>query len=57
MAAEILDLVASGKNDFVVAATFSARAGMWLKFLAPRFLEGQLVKRYEKQRIESEKSD
>ncbi|KAL9180390.1 hypothetical protein ACHAXT_008360 [Thalassiosira profunda] len=57
VAAEILDSVAYGTTDFVVAATFSAKVGMWLKFLAPRFLEGQLAKRYEKQRIGSEKSD
>ena len=57
MAAEILDSVASGTTDFVVAATFSAKVGMWLKFLAPRFLEGQLVKRYKKQRIGSKESD
>lgn len=57
VAAEILDSVAAGKTDFVVAATFSAKAGMWLRFLAPTFLEGMLVKRYEKQKVESKKSD
>ena len=56
VAEQILDLVTAGRTDFVVAATFSAKAAMWLKFLAPSFLEGMLVKRFEKQRIESKKN-
>lgn len=57
VATYILDSVAAGRTDFVVAATFSARLAIWLKFLAPSFLEKQLVKRYEKQRLESKKTD
>ncbi|EJK65436.1 hypothetical protein THAOC_13701, partial [Thalassiosira oceanica] len=45
VATYILDSVAAGRTDFVVAATFSARLAIWLKFLAPSFLEKQLVKR------------
>ncbi|KAL7521741.1 hypothetical protein ACHAWX_006421 [Stephanocyclus meneghinianus] len=55
VAAEILTSVANNKSDFVVAATFSARLALWLKFLAPGFLESQLVKRFEKGRLESKK--
>lgn len=50
VAANILSSVMSGKTDFVVAATSSAKAALWLKFLAPSFLENMLVKRFEKQR-------
>ena len=57
VATNILNSVASGKTDFVVAATFSAKAAMWLKFLAPSFLERMLVKRFEKQQIELKKND
>jgi hypothetical protein len=39
----------------VVAATFSAKAALWLKFLAPGFLEKQLVKRFEKGKLEMKK--
>ena len=55
VAAEILTSVADNKSDFVVAATFSARLALWLKFLAPSFLESQLMKRFEKGRLESKK--
>ena len=55
VAAEILTSVAQNKSDFIVAATFSARAALWLKFLAPGFLEKQLVKRFEKGRLEIKK--
>lgn len=51
VAAIILDSVAVGKSDFVVAATFSANAALWLKFLAPSFLERMLVKRFKKQQV------
>eukprot|EP00804_Cyclotella_cryptica_P022095 CCRYP_011576-RA/>CCRYP_011576-RA protein AED:0.16 eAED:0.16 QI:87/1/1/1/1/1/3/675/387 len=55
VACEILTSVANNKSDFVVAATFSARAALWLKFLAPSFLEGLLMKRFEKGSLESKK--
>jgi len=51
VASEILNSVAVGRNDFVVAATVSAKVGLWLKFIAPSFLEKMLVKRYEKGQI------
>jgi hypothetical protein len=51
VASEILNSVAVGRNDFVVAATISAKVGLWLKFIAPSFLEKMLVKRYEKGQI------
>jgi hypothetical protein len=51
VAATILHSVAAGKSDFVVAATFSAKAALWLKFLAPSFLERMLVKRFKKQEV------
>ena len=51
MAVNILDSVAAGKSDIVVAATFSARVAMWLKFLAPSILDRILAKRFEKQRV------
>jgi hypothetical protein len=51
VAVNILDSVAAGKSDIVVAATFSARVAMWLKFLAPSILDRILAKRFEKQRV------
>lgn len=52
----ILNNVALGKTDFVVAATFSAKAALWLKFIAPSFLENMLVKRFEKGQLEAKKN-
>jgi len=52
VAATIMNSVASEQNDFIVAATFSAKVALWLKVLAPSFLDKMLVKRFEKQRIE-----
>lgn len=51
VAATILDSIAAGKSDFVVAATLSAKAALWLKFLAPSFLERMLVERFKKQEV------
>jgi hypothetical protein len=51
VAAIILDSVAAMKSDFVVAATFSAKIALWLRFLAPSFLDTMLVKRFKKQEI------
>lgn len=48
IAVEILDSAVGGKTDFVVAATFSAKAALILKFFAPSLLEKQLVKRFLK---------
>ena len=52
----ILNNVALGKTDFVVAATFSAKVALWLKFIAPSFLENMLVKRFEKGQLEAKKN-
>jgi len=57
VACTILTSVAKGKSDLVVAASFSAKIGLWLKFLAPNFLESMLVKRFEKGQIESKKTE
>ena len=57
VASEILNSVAVGRNDFVVAATVSAKLGLWLKFIAPSFLEKMLVKRYEKGQIVDAKKE
>eukprot|EP00980_Cylindrotheca_fusiformis_P025354 scaffold13505_cov69-Cylindrotheca_fusiformis.AAC.2 len=48
VAIEILDNVAKGKGDFVVAADLSARAGIWLRLLCPSLLQKMLVKRFQK---------
>ena len=49
VAITILNSIADGKMDLVVAATISARIAIWLKFLAPSTLQSMLVDRYEKQ--------
>jgi hypothetical protein len=48
VAEEILDKVAAGQQDFTVAATLSAKAAIWMRFLCPWLLQQILVKRYEK---------
>ena len=50
VAATIMNSVASEQKDFIVAATFSAKVALWLKVIAPSFLEKMLVKRFEKQK-------
>ncbi|KAL3784214.1 hypothetical protein ACHAW5_005266 [Stephanodiscus triporus] len=57
VAISILESVAAGKSDIVVAATFSARVAMWLKFLAPSILDRILAKRFEKQQLEMKKKE
>lgn len=54
VAVEVLQRVAQGKADFIVAATTSARAAIWLRFFFPSFLNSMLVKRYEKSQKEQE---
>ena len=49
VAITILNSIANGKTDFIVAATLSAKIALWLKFLAPTILQSMLVNRYEKQ--------
>eukprot|EP00571_Detonula_confervacea_P007395 CAMPEP_0172313062 /NCGR_PEP_ID=MMETSP1058-20130122/19260_1 /TAXON_ID=83371 /ORGANISM="Detonula confervacea, Strain CCMP 353" /LENGTH=396 /DNA_ID=CAMNT_0013026649 /DNA_START=19 /DNA_END=1209 /DNA_ORIENTATION=+ len=48
-AMSILNSVAGGRTDIIVAATFTAKAALWLKVFAPTFLENMLVKRFLKQ--------
>jgi dehydrogenase/reductase SDR family protein 7B len=56
VAVTILDKTAAGQADFVVAATLSAKAAIWLRFLCPALLRLLLVKRYEKQ-VQKQKDD
>ena len=51
VAVDILNTVARGNADFLVAATLSAKIAIWLRFLLPSLLNRLLVKRFEKQRI------
>mmetsp|Transcript_18553 Transcript_18553/g.44758 ORF Transcript_18553/g.44758 Transcript_18553/m.44758 type:complete len:292 (-) Transcript_18553:151-1026(-) len=48
VAVEVLDSCVKGKNDFVVAATTSAKVAIWLRFFCPGVLQNLLVKRFEK---------
>jgi dehydrogenase/reductase SDR family protein 7B len=57
VACTILNSVAKGESDFVVAATFAAKAALWLKFLLPSLLESKLVKRFEKGEVEAKKTE
>lgn len=56
VAVEILDKVSKGRNDFIVAATTSAKAAIWLRLLCPGLLPKLLVKRFEKSQ-KKEKAD
>jgi dehydrogenase/reductase SDR family protein 7B len=56
VAVEVLDSVANGKNDFIVAATTSAKAAIWARLLCPGLLQKMLVKRFQKSE-EKEKED
>jgi short-subunit dehydrogenase len=47
VAADILNLVAKGKNDFLVASCLSDRTSMWMRFLAPNVWNRHLVKVHE----------
>ena len=55
VAATILRKVSRDESDFVVAATWSATAAVWLRLLCPGLLRYSLVKRYEKS--QKEKND
>lgn len=54
VAVAVLDGVAKrrsgkgGSSDFVVAAGLSAKIAIWLRLIAPGFLEKKLQKRYDK---------
>ena len=54
VAVSILDSVAKGKADFVVAATPSATAAIWLRLLCPGILRNMLVKRFETSKKQKE---
>lgn len=54
VAAEILNRVAKGEPEILVAASLSARAAIWLRFLSPSVLRKILVKRFDKTRSEQE---
>jgi len=43
-----IDIIGGNKNDFVVAATLSAKVAIWLRLLCPGLLQNLLVQRYEK---------
>lgn len=48
VAANILNGVSENKSDLIVAASFTARAAIWLRFLAPSLLQKMLVQRFDK---------
>lgn len=48
VAVKILDLVAKGRHDFVVAASPSAKIALVIKFFCPSLLQNLLVKRFQK---------
>jgi dehydrogenase/reductase SDR family protein 7B len=50
VAVTLLNAVAKGQGDIVVAATLSAKIAIWLRFLFPSLLQRILVKRFDKER-------
>jgi len=56
VAIEILDSCVQGKNDFVVAATASAKIAIWLRLLFPSLLQNLLVKRYAKSKAKEQQA-
>ena len=50
VASKILESVVKGRKDFMVAAPFSAKLALALKYFAPSILQRLLVKRFEKER-------
>lgn len=57
VAVEILDNAVNGKNDFVVAATTSAKVAIWLRLLCPGVLQNLLVKRFEKAKMKEQAAE
>jgi len=53
----ILDEVAKGRSDIIVAATFSAKVAIWLRFLLPTLLQYLLVSRFIKSEQKSADKD
>lgn len=54
VAITILDRVAAGKTDFIVAAPLKTVLAIWLKLLFPSFLESQMIKRFEKSKAKKD---
>jgi dehydrogenase/reductase SDR family protein 7B len=52
VAVQLLNKVAQGASDFVVAATPSAKVAIWMRLLCPGILQKMLVKRFEKSKKE-----
>jgi hypothetical protein len=50
VAVDVMNAVAKGKADFMVAATLSAKVAPWIRFFAPAAWNSILVKRYKKSR-------
>lgn len=48
VAVTILERVAEGRTDFIVAAPFKTVLAIWLRLLFPSFLENLMIKRFEK---------
>jgi dehydrogenase/reductase SDR family protein 7B len=57
VAVNILDTVAKGKGDFIVAAGASAKAAIWMRLLCPSILQTLLVKRFQKDNNQKEKDE
>ena len=57
VAVYLLNHVAKGQTDIVVAAGLSAKVAIWMRLLCPGILQNMLVKRYEKAQAGKEKSD
>lgn len=54
VAVDILQKVAAGNVDFIVAATFSAQVAIWLRFFCPPLLRYSLTKRYKKTKVKDD---
>lgn len=57
VAISILDSVAKGKGDFVVAAGLSAKVAIWMRLLCPSILQKMLVGRFQKANNAKEKDE
>jgi hypothetical protein len=53
----ILASVARGQADVIVAATFTARIAIWLRFFFPSLLRSMLVKRFLKSQQKQQQID
>jgi dehydrogenase/reductase SDR family protein 7B len=52
-----IDIIGGNKNDFIVAATLSAKIAIWLRLLCPGLLQNLLVNRYEKAKKAKKKAE